>query len=98
MLVVAVVELTAVVVTTLVVVAKLVVVAVVVRVVFPDAASAALVPVVSISETTGGVITAKRPHCSRKERRSNFWRSSSDIRKPPRNIVGNYTVKVIYLQ
>lgn len=60
-------------------VVAVVVAVVTVRVVFPDAASAFLVlSVASINVTTGGVTTAKRPHCSKKERRSAFRRSSSD--------------------
>ena len=50
----------------------------VVTVVLPEAASAFLVlSVASIKETTGGVTTANRPHCSKKERRSAFSRSLS---------------------
>jgi len=57
-------------------VANVVAVVAVVTVVLPEAASAFLVlSVASIKETTGGVTTAKRPHCSKKERRSAFSRS-----------------------
>jgi len=59
-----------------VIVANVVAVVAVVTVVLPEAASAFLVlSVASINETTGGVTTAKRPHCSKKERRSAFSRS-----------------------
>jgi hypothetical protein len=61
-----------------VVVANVVAVVAVVTVVLPEAASAFLVlSVASIKETTGGVTTANRPHCSKKERRSAFSRSLS---------------------
>jgi hypothetical protein len=67
-----------------VVVNEVCVVAVVVR---PDVASVAA-PAFSLTEsiklTTGGVTTAKRPHCWRKARRSLFDRSSfAPILKPP---------------
>jgi len=61
-----------------VIVANVVAVVAVVTVVLPEAASAFLVlSVASIKETTGGVTTANRPHCSKKERRSAFSRSLS---------------------
>ena len=61
-----------------VIVANVVAVVAVVTVVLPEAASAFLVlSVANIKETTGGVTTANRPHCSKKERRSAFSRSLS---------------------
>jgi len=69
------------------VVKVVVLVVVLVVVVAPEVARAALSPTVSIKATTGGVTTAKRPHCSRNARRSALCALSScklsDTTSPP---------------